>query len=163
MTTLSREDFLAVMQCWPAGVSVLTFAGAPPHGLTVSSFTSVSADPPVLTACIGAKTASAKLAEVGVEVGMNLLAADQREISDRFAWEKDGDRFALGAWQKDEGHAPVLRDGVAWMRGKISAIHPVGSHLLLLIEPAESTLGRPTGSAPLVYWNRGYRELAKGD
>ena len=91
-------------------------AGEETHGLTVSAFTSVSPDPPLVVVMIDQRHYGHELLERdGATLAIDSLASDQQELSNRFAWVKDEDRFAVGDWTTAETGAPVLADAVAWM------------------------------------------------
>ena len=83
---------------------------------------------------------------------------DQVELSNRFAWLKDEDRFAAGRWSAAATGAPVLEDALAWLDCRIVAHHPAGTHSIYVGEVLASAVPRPD-QPPLVYWNRGYRRL----
>ena len=99
--TVSAEQFRDALRHFPAGVTIVTVQapGEPPHGLTVSAFASVSPAPPLILVCIDHRaTGHALLQRPGAVFAVNILAADQAALSNRFAWVKDGDRFAEGVW-----------------------------------------------------------------
>ena len=135
-------------------------AGEEQHGLTVSAFASVSPDPPLIAVFVDRRHhAYSLLEQEGAVFAVNVLAQDQQELSDRFAWVKDEDRFSHGAWTTAVTGAPVLADSLAWMDCTIYAAHPAGTHTIYVGEVQACEAPR-ADSAPLVYWNRGYRELS---
>src|SRR5258708_30354471 len=64
--------------------TVLDAAGAP-HGLTANSFTAVSLEPPLVLVCLAHTAATVECFRTAKHFGINILAEDQRELSDRFA------------------------------------------------------------------------------
>src|SRR3954454_13561385 len=94
------EAFRDAMRHFPAGVTVVTVkAGDQVHGLTVSAFCSVSPEPPLVAIIIDQRhTAYPLLEEEGAVFAVNILGQDQTELSNRFAWLKDEDRFDAGEW-----------------------------------------------------------------
>jgi flavin reductase (DIM6/NTAB) family NADH-FMN oxidoreductase RutF len=157
---ISSEDFRDALRHFPAGVTIVTIkAGERIHGLTVSAFASVSPEPPLIAVIIDRRHgAHAMLQEEGAVFAVNILAQDQMELSNRFAWLKDEDRFAVGRWTAAATGAPVLADALAWLDCTIWARHPAGTHTVFLGEVKAASQPRP-GEPPLVYWNRGYRHL----
>lgn len=160
---IAAEAFRDALRHFPAGVTLVTIrSGAVVHGLTVSAFTSVSPDPPLIAVMIDhVHRAHTLLSAPGAVFAVNLLAAEQRELSDRFAWGPEPERFAAGRWSVAATGAPVLEDALAWLDCSVHSRHAAGSHELYIGEVLASAVPRPDGP-PLIYWNRGYRRLADG-
>ncbi len=160
----ASEDFRDVLRHFPSGVTIVTInspASDQPHGLTVSAFNSVSPDPPLILVCIDHRTTAYPLLEAdGASFAVNILGQDQMELSNRFAWLKDEDRFAVGEWTTAATGAPVLGDALAWLDCTIYARYPAGSHSIYIGEVQASSVPR-ADDPPLIYWNRGYRQLQK--
>jgi flavin reductase (DIM6/NTAB) family NADH-FMN oxidoreductase RutF len=157
---ISSEAFRNALSHFPAGVTITTVrTGEHIHGLTVSAFASVSADPPLITVIIDKKHhAHAMLEEEGAVFAVNFLRRGQEELSNRFAWVKDQDRFAEGSWGTAETGAPILVDAMAWLDCRVHARHAAGTHTVVIGEVVAA--GVPTDDTPpLLYWRRGYREL----
>lgn len=157
---ISSEEFRLALRHFPAGVTIVTIrSGERVHGLTVSAFASVSADPPMIMVIIENRHHAYTLLEESDAVfAVNILGEDQSELSNRFAWLKDEDRFAQGNWSKAETGAPILVDALAWLDCRIHARYPAGSHTIYVGLIEASSVPQPE-APPLVYWNRGYRKL----
>ncbi|WP_374686292.1 flavin reductase family protein [Promineifilum sp.] len=159
---ISSENFRDVMRHFPSGVTVVTIkspASEVAHGLTVSSLASVSPDPPLILVSIDHRATAHQLLETaGACFAVNILAHDQMEMSNRFAWLKDEDRFAVGEWTTAATGAPVLNDALAWLDCTVYSRFAAGSHTIYIGEVQASGVPRPDVK-PLVYWNRGYRVM----
>jgi flavin reductase (DIM6/NTAB) family NADH-FMN oxidoreductase RutF len=157
---ISSEDFRNALRHFPAGVTIVSIkAGDKVHGLTVSAFASVSPEPPLVAVVIDRRHSGYPMLEqAGAVFAVNILAHDQMELSNRFAWVKDEDRFAAGRWTTAATGAPVLADALAWLDCTVWGRHPAGTHTIYLGEVQAASQPRP-GEPPLVYWNRGYRHL----
>lgn len=157
---ISSEEFRKALRHFPAGVTIVTIrTGEQVHGLTISAFASVSAEPPLIMVIIENRhRAYPLLMEADAVFAVNILGEDQSELSNRFAWVKDEDRFALGNWSSAETGAPVLTDALAWLDCRIHARYPAGSHTIFVGQVEASTVPQEE-APPLVYWNRGYRKL----
>lgn len=157
---VSSEDFRNALRHFPAGVTILTLKhGEEIHGLTVSAFASVSPDPPLIAVIIDRKHhAHELLCSAGTVFAVNILAEDQRELSNRFAWTKSEERFAEGRWQVAATGAPVLATALAWLDCRIWSSQPAGTHTIFVGEVVASSVPRE-GASPLIYWNREYRQL----
>jgi flavin reductase ActVB len=94
----------------------------------------------------------------GAVFSVNILGQDQVELSNRFAWVKDEDRFAVGAWKTAATGAPVLADAVAWMDCTIAGRYAAKTNTLYVGRIEAAAVPRPD-TPPLLYWNRGYRRL----
>lgn len=159
---ISSESFRDVLRHFPSGVTVVTIkspASEALHGLTVSAFASVSPDPPLILVSIDHRSSAYALLETaGTTFAVNILAHDQTEMSNRFAWLKDEDRFAEGNWDVALTGAPILKDALAWLDCTIYSRFAAGGHTIYIGEVQASSVPR-ADVKPLVYWNRGYRLL----
>ncbi len=159
-TVISSEEFRKALRHFPAGVTIVTVrAGDKIHGLTVSAFASVSAEPALISITIENRhKAYPMLQEPEAVFAVNILGEGQAELSNRFAWVKDEDRFAMGNWSAAETGAPVLTDALAWLDCRIHARYPAGTHTIYVGEVVASNVPHEE-APPLIYWNRGYRKL----
>ncbi len=161
---ITSEQYRRALRHFPAGVTVVTIhSGDEVHGLTVSAFASVSPEPPLIAVIIDRRhRATALLERPDATFAVNILGEDQVELSNRFAWVKDEDRFDAGDWTTAATGAPILRDALAWLDCRIHGRHEVGTHVLYVGEVQASGAPRE-GEPPLVYWNQGYRKLGHGE
>ena len=85
-STVDSEQLRQTMRAWTSGVTVVTatHAGAR-HGMTVSSFTSVALDPPLIIISLQVNSRTHALISQARSFAVTVLSADQQEISDRFA------------------------------------------------------------------------------
>ena len=157
---ISSEEFRLALRHFPAGVTIVTIkAGEEVHGLTVSAFASVSADPPLIMVIIENRHHAYHLLQQPEAVfAVNILGEEQSELSNRFAWVKDENRFALGNWTTAATGVPILSDALAWLDCRIHARYPAGSHTIYVGEVHASNVPKEE-APPLIYWNRGYRKL----
>jgi len=157
---ISPDDFKQTLRQFSAGVTIVTVkAGEDVHGMTVSAFVSVSAEPPLISVIINNNaSAHALLQQPNAVFAVNVLKENQTELSNRFAWSKE-DRFALGDWGVGITGAPVLQDALAWLDCTIYDSHTAGSHTIYIGEVQASNV-LETEESPLVYWNRDYRTIA---
>ncbi len=161
--TITSEQFRDALRHFPSGVTIVTIKApgyAYPHGLTVSAFSSISPEPPLVMIAVDHRGMGCDLLNVeGAAFAVNILPQEKMELSNRFAWVKDEDRFAAGDWETAVTGAPVLRDALAWLDCTIHARYNAGTHTIYLGLVQTSATPR-AGTAPLIYWNRGYRRLA---
>lgn len=157
---ISSEEFRNVLRHFPAGVTIVAVqAGEETHGLTVSAFASIAPQPPLVLAIIDHRHRGYPIFErEGAVFSVNILRHDQIELSNRFAWVKDEDRFAVGDWTTAVTGAPVLADAVAWMDCTIHGRYATDTNTLYVGEVQAADVPHPD-APPLLYWNRGYRRL----
>jgi flavin reductase (DIM6/NTAB) family NADH-FMN oxidoreductase RutF len=157
---ITSEAFRDCLRHFPAGVTIVTISlGEKIHGLTVSAFVSISPDPPLILVAIDKRhTAFPLLESEGATFAVNILAHDQMDLSNRFAWIKDEDRFKAGEWETAVTGAPILKDAAAWLDCTISDRFVAGTHAVYIGEVQASGVPRAE-EPPLIYWNRGYRQL----
>jgi len=158
--SISSDNFRAVLSHFPSGVTIVTLNdGTERHGLTVSAFASISTEPPLIMVAINSNSPSNEyLQQDGASFGVNILAEEQTELSNRFAWVKDEDRFAEGAWGTAETGAPILQNALAWLDCQVHAYYEIGTHYIYIGRAVASEVPR-MDEKPLIYWNRGYRQL----
>lgn len=131
--------------------------------MTVSAFASISPEPPLVMIAIDHRASGhALLQQEGTVFAVNILSQEMSELSNRFAWIKDEDRFAMGDWGTAVTGAPILKNALAWLDCTIFNRHEAGTHTIYIgLVQASDTPG--FGQPPLIYWNRGYRHLKISD
>ncbi len=155
---LSSEEFRRACAAFATGVAIASVMDAQgiPHGLTVSSFTSVSLEPPLILICLGHEVTSIDSFRAASHFAINILAEDQRKLATRFA-RKGHDRFDGLVWRRGEFGAPVLADVLAEIECALYRRVPAGDHDILI---GEMLCGRVHKGDPLVYYGSRYRQLA---
>ena len=148
------------MRQWATGVTIVTsVSGGERNGMTVSSFTSVSLEPPTVLVCLNKTTRTHHLvAESGV-YGISLLASDQEALSNRFAGlEPDvADRFTGVPIATAETGAPLLVGALAWLDCRVRQSMDTLTHTVFIGEVVDVQVH--SEAEPLVYHNRRYRML----
>jgi flavin reductase (DIM6/NTAB) family NADH-FMN oxidoreductase RutF len=155
---VSAEEFRRALSRWASGVSVFTAAGPRgPVGLTVSSFASLSLEPPLVLGCIARSSSSHGALVDAPGFAVHLLGDDQEHLSDRFA-RSSSDKFDGLAYGVGPYGAPLLPLGLARLVCAREAVCEGGDHTILIgrVVAAETT---PEGW-PLVYYARAYRRLS---
>ena len=162
--TITSEVFRDALRHFPAGVTIVTIlADGERHGLTVSAFASISPTPPLIMVAIDhLHRAHAILRKPGATFAVNILHEDQVALSNRFAWVKDEDRFAEGNWIVAKTGAPVLADALAWLDCTVYAQYEAGTHTVFIGEVQDGSVPRAE-EPPLIYLNRSYRKLNRGE
>ena len=158
-----RAAFVEGMSRSAAPVYVLTTTGAAGlQGLTVSAVSSVSADPPMVLACVLRQSPFAGAVRRNGIMAASLLGADQAEFADVFAGRHPGrtraDSFAADPWTVGATGAPLLDSAAAGFECRLLAAHDAGTHVILI----GLVLRVATGTAdPLLYHRRCYTVPAR--
>lgn len=151
-----REAFVNAMARAVTGVSVVTTDGAAGRlALTVSAVASVSADPPLLLACVNRRNPLRDAAVANARFAVSLLAAAQSPIADICAGRGPGKPFDLDAiaWVSGETGLPLVADASAAFECELDAAHEAGTHTILV---GRVIFAAAADVAPLAYSRRQY-------
>ncbi|MBS1142600.1 MAG: flavin reductase [Proteobacteria bacterium] len=140
------------------GVTIVTAIDPDGHpmGLTVNSFSAVSLDPALVLWCLDNNSNNLAAFKKATHHAINILAADQQDLSNRFAtWPAD--RFAGLDWQAGVGGAPVFPGCCATFELAITTAYEAGDHTIFIgrienFEQAERD--------PLLFFAGQYRSIA---
>src|ERR1700757_1420365 len=98
----------------PTPVTVVTsHVDRRPHGTTVSAFSSLSLEPPMILVSLDQNSDLLKIIQETGRFGVNVLASGQQSLATTFA-RKGADKFAGVAWYMDHG-APRLAGKGQWL------------------------------------------------
>jgi flavin reductase len=152
------DELRTVMRRFPAGVSVITVdLDGERLGLTLGTLVSLSLDPPLVGFAVRNDAAIHELLRQAGDFGISLLAAGQEAVAQHFARGVPPIALWQGVEVLDEPGAPLLAGAVGWLRGKVLAEHPAGSHTFFVGE-IESAAPGPT-DRPLAYVSQAYVDL----
>lgn len=157
-----RHDFLHAMRYTAASVAVVTTDGtAGRAGVTVSAFSSLSADPPSVLVCVHQLSPALALIQSNGRMCVNLLQAEQAHVADSFAgriaqWRDN--RFACAQWIEQAGRAPQLEGALASLHCRLDQEVVFGSHHILIGVIEQVHCSEATG---LLYADRAYRQLGQ--
>ena len=144
------------MRIYPQGVTVVTTSTEDgPRGITVSSFTSVSLNPPLVLISISKGSGLHDTFRDSKVFAVNFLADDQRSVSDRFAGRAElRDRFQGLKFGPGVTGSPII-DGVrAMIECRKWQVYDGGDHSILV---GEVMAARAINSKrPLVYYSQQY-------
>lgn len=155
---IDQDAFKEALRRWASGVTVVTSrSGKRMHGMTVSAFSSVSADPPLVLVCANQSSITHGIIEEGGVFVVNILASHQQEISNVFASsELEDSRLERVSWTAGSTGAPLIDGALASLECRVASAHREGSHTIY-VGRVEAVHG--TDAEPLVYFRGGYRSL----
>lgn len=148
--SVSGEQFKAALSRWCSGVAIVTArAGDRIHGMTVSDFSGASLSPPLVTVCASRESITTQLIAEGRCFAVNILAADQEALSNRFASKKDEMRRFEGLETSEaRTGAPLIPGCIANLDCSLMATYEAGDHLIYLGQVEETRLQE---GEPLLY------------
>jgi 3-hydroxy-9,10-secoandrosta-1,3,5(10)-triene-9,17-dione monooxygenase reductase component len=148
--------FRTMMARWATGVAVVTARdGATEVGLTVNAFLSVSLFPPSVLVSLKDDVDSLPPIERSRAFAVNVLAADQRAVSERFAravpW---AEKFRDLPFHRGTTGAALLDGTLGAVECRLLAVTPAFDHRLVLGEVVRVEPGRD--GPPLLFFRSGY-------
>lgn len=148
---MTPDDFRAAMAAVASPVAVVTtLTGDLPHGTTVSAFTSLSMDPPMVLVSLARTSALLHRIRDTRRFGVNVLGAAHAGVATAFA-RKDGPaRFAGTGWSIDHD-LPRLTGAPGWLACRTAGLLDGGDHVIVL---GEVLAADSSDSPPLVYFRR---------
>lgn len=158
---ISKEQFRAALANFPSGVTVVTTKDADGkwHGITVSAFSSVSLEPPMILVCVDKRAGSHDALLQSRAFVVHILAEDHAHHSNNFA-SRRADKFAGIEYRTGISEIPVLENALVSLECRLAHAHEGGDHTIFVgeIEKAEVREGNP-----LVYWKGNYRKIKTED
>jgi len=165
LATRPASAFRAAMRQLASGVSVVTVGnGEDRTGLTITSLTSLSAEPPSLIVCVNRQASAWPLLLRHQVFGVNVLRAEQRDVAIRFSGEgkrtgaaRFGDEPVITA----ETGAPLLANALAAFDCEAEALIDHHSHVIV-IGRVKAVRAAERGTS-LLYWRGQYSEAGAED
>jgi flavin reductase (DIM6/NTAB) family NADH-FMN oxidoreductase RutF len=157
---IDPSDFRRALAQFASGVTAVTTrdGSGRPLGLTVTAFSSVSLDPPLVLVCVDERSEThAGFRDSGL-FGVSVLAEDQEDVSRRFAWSGPAKFETTGLVAGSTG-VPLVAGALAHLECRVVAAHTAGDHTIYVgeIVALSTRAGRP-----LVYNQGRYRRLEPG-
>ena len=146
----STTEFRASLAMFATGVTIVTARSASGElvGLTANSFNSVSLSPPLVLWSLSQAASSMAALSKGSHYAINILAADQKDLAERFASKRidrwDGVNFIDGL-----AGAPLLAGAAASFECFNRSRYQEGDHVIFVGEVERCS--HREGAAPLLY------------
>lgn len=142
--------FKTALARWPSGVTIVgAEVEGERRGMTASSFSSLSLEPPLVLVCVDQKAHMMGLLNRATHFTINILAEHQKNESSHFSG-KPGPSDPLRADLS-------IEDALATLYCSKWQVYPGGDHWIVVGKVEEVRLGE--AQRPLLYWNRGYHKL----
>jgi flavin reductase (DIM6/NTAB) family NADH-FMN oxidoreductase RutF len=155
---VSSDDFRNAMRRLTGGVSVITAGrGRDISGMTVTSVSSLSVDPPAVIVSINREASSWPLVKRYGFFGVNILTSEQTDTAERFTGKgglKGADRFAGAEWTTRVSGVPLLASALAAIDCEVDDIVARHSHAIVIGRVLDVAVSGRT--AALAYWQGQY-------
>lgn len=153
---VSPDAFRNALRKFASGVTIVTVAaGDELHGMTASSFASVSLVPPLVLVGLDKTSRTLSLVSETGRFAVNILRSDQEGASRAFS-QPGVKPFATIAHRRGTNGAPILGDAIAALECSTYRVFEAGDHQVVL---GEVTASEVPGGDPLVYYDGAYRSL----
>ena len=158
LPSVAEAEFRDFMRHWPTGVAIVTTAGPNgPVGCTVIALMSLSVEPPLLLVSMCEDSRTLEVIRRTELFGANVLAADQGELSERFAHCEPAGRFA-GLELRVEHGVPLLAGAAAQSVCTVQELHRCADHVLVVGAPVWQSVDPERG--PLLLHRGAHRSVA---
>lgn len=157
---IGKEDFKKALQLWASGVAVVTSNSEKfgLRGMTVTAFSSVSADPPQILVCLNQSADTGEGIDQNQRFAVNILNVSQETASNEFSGgSSQEERFANTAWHIGSTGVPILDESLMSLECKVVEKVRAGSHWIVIGEIQEASC---RSGEPLLYFRSNYRQLA---
>jgi flavin reductase (DIM6/NTAB) family NADH-FMN oxidoreductase RutF len=153
-----RVDIRSVMRYFASAVTVVTGSldTGEHFGLTVTAFTSVSLDPPLVLICIRNESSATSLLTKSMRYCVNILADDQKSVAEKFSLAGEGGRFQNLDFHIGKGGSPIIHGTIGYVDCKIIDVISGGDHTIFMGEAIDV---KAEEKQPLLYLNRRYAKL----
>jgi flavin reductase (DIM6/NTAB) family NADH-FMN oxidoreductase RutF len=151
------------MGSFATGVTVITLteAGGEVHGMTANAFSAVSLDPLLVLVCVDHRARTHSHLQEKKRFGINVLASDQRSISEFYAHSTETHQRAEEAGARFDRTAhgtPVLRDALAYLECHLRHAQEAGDHTIFIAEVEDVVIRK---GDPLLYFRGKYNALGE--
>ena len=132
-TEIDLDEFRGVLGHFATGVAIVTTLDERGEkiGITISSFNSVSLDPPLVLWSVAEDSQSYDVYTEAEYFAVHVLAMDQEDLANRFA-QKRGDKFENIDCREGIHGIPVLPKFAACFECSTEHIYPGGDHKIIV-------------------------------
>ena len=159
---VSAAEFVETMRSAATGVTIVTTDGsAGRYGVTVSAFSSVSAEPPLVLVCINRSSPVSAALSRNQCFAVNVLSTSQQSFADSFAGRPGTYapyEFGAARWSQFTTGAPILSGAVAGLDCALIATVAAGTHRIFIGRVVDVATA---ATDPLLYSNRMYGRVGR--
>jgi flavin reductase (DIM6/NTAB) family NADH-FMN oxidoreductase RutF len=161
--SLSPAEFRKAMGCFATGVTIITLdLEGEVHGMTANAFSSVSLDPPLLLVCVDHSARTHAHLHAKKRFGVNILAENQRVISDYYArpvrTHEHAEADAGASFERTAQGTPILCGALAYLECRLQTAQDAGDHTIFIAEVEQVIIRQ---GEPLLFFRGKYRKIGE--
>jgi len=132
------------------------------HGMTANAFASVSLDPPLLLVCVDHSARTHAHLHAKKRFGVNILAEDQRVISQYYArperTHEHAEEEAGARFERTAKGTPILHGALAYLECRLQTSQEAGDHTIFIAEVEDVVVRK---GEPLLFFRGEYRKIGE--
>jgi flavin reductase (DIM6/NTAB) family NADH-FMN oxidoreductase RutF len=161
--SLSPTEFRKAMGGFATGVTIITLdLEGEVHGMTANAFASVSLDPPLLLVCVDHSARTHAHLHAKKRFGVNILAEDQRVISQYYArperTHEHAEEEAGARFERTAKGTPILHGALAYLECRLQSSQEAGDHTIFIAEVEDVVVRK---GEPLLFFRGKYRKIGE--
>jgi len=155
--SVTPEDFRSTLRLFASGITIVaTHANGARHGMTCTSFASLSLEPPLVLVCLERDSHTLEAVSASGSFAVSVLSAEQEIVARSFSepGEKPFDDFSI---RNAPNGCPIVDGAIAWLACSVERNLEAGDHNVVvgLVEDCAFDPGEP-----LLYFDRAYRKFS---
>jgi flavin reductase len=161
LSSADAELLRLAMRRFASGVTVVTAQIKERQaGITVSAFTSISLDPPVVMVAINTASSAAAVILQAEHFAVHILSREQEHLSEQFSQSSSWEEKIRGAkWQAGRSGAPVIAGATTVIDCVLLSSLTIGTHTVMFGRVVDINMHPDVPHTPLLYYDRNYRTL----
>lgn len=161
LSSADAEHLRLAMRRFASGVTIVTAQSDDRRaGITVSAFTSISLDPPVVMVSINSESSAAPVILESGSFAVHILSREQEDLSERFAqtmpWEE---KIGKAEWRTGRSGAPIVTGAITAVDCVLLHSLEIGTHTVMFGRVVDILMKPDVPDAPLLYYDQNYRTL----
>jgi flavin reductase (DIM6/NTAB) family NADH-FMN oxidoreductase RutF len=161
--SLSPAEFRKAMGSFATGVTIITLdLEGEVHGMTANAFASVSLDPPLVLVCVDHSARTHAHLHAKKRFGVNILAENQRVISDYYARlvrdHEHAEEEAAARFDRTPKGTPILHGALAYLECRLQSAEEAGDHTIFIAEVEDVVVRQ---GDPLLFFRGKYRKIGE--
>jgi 3-hydroxy-9,10-secoandrosta-1,3,5(10)-triene-9,17-dione monooxygenase reductase component len=155
--SVTPEAFKSTLRLFASGITIVaTRTQDAPHGMTCTSFASLSLEPPLVLVCLERDSHTLEAVSFSGAFAVSVLSAGQEAAARSFSrpGHKPFDDFPM---RDAPNGSPILDGSLAWVACSVERNLETGDHNIVvgLVEDCDFSPGEP-----LLYFDRDYRKFS---
>ena len=158
--SLSAAEFRKAMGSFATGVTIITVdLDGNVHGMTANAFASVSLNPLLVLVCVDRSAHTHAHLHARKRFGINVLAEDQRAISEYYARPPEEQiEESVAGFDRTVHGTPILHGALTYLECRLQSAHDAGDHTIFIAEVEDVVVRR---GDPLLFFRSKYRQIGE--